>query len=156
MTLFSHLHLNFNIYAAKFSNDLFSHQPYKISRPARAPAAELGLGGSIRSLPLTPIFGPGASPLLMAGHRQVIVASAMAVKIYLYITLLFPLLTARAEVFLLGLLPWHALVWRRHGIKNFTFVKIIMDGDLAPNLGDQQIFSRPNFRKNFHFQGKNF
>src|SRR6218665_2280582 len=31
-----------------------------------------------------------------------------------------------------------------------------MGGDLAPNLGDQKIFSRPNFRKNFHFQGKNF
>src|SRR6218665_1353976 len=29
-----------------------------------------------------------------------------------------------------------------------------MGGDLAPNLGDQKIFSRPNFRKNFHFQGK--
>ena len=64
MTLLSHLHTNVNIYAAKFSNDLFfshSHQPYKISRPARAP--ELGLGAAY--VPLTPpLFGPGASPLL--------------------------------------------------------------------------------------------
>jgi len=38
----------------------FLHQPYKISRPARAPAAELGLVGSIhvRSLPLTPSLRP--------------------------------------------------------------------------------------------------
>jgi|SRR6218665_271903 len=32
---------------------------------------------------------------------------------------------------------------------------IPMGGDLAPNLGDQKKFSRPNFRKNVHFQGKN-
>src|SRR6218665_3329952 len=31
-----------------------------------------------------------------------------------------------------------------------------MGGDLAPNLGDQKIFSRPNFKKNVNFQGKNF
>ena len=50
-----------------------SHQPYKMSRPARAPATELGLGGRERTTdPITPLFGPGASPLLMAGHRQVI------------------------------------------------------------------------------------
>src|SRR6218665_799766 len=53
MTFFSHL-----------------HQPYKLSRPARAPATELGRGGSIRTT--DPLFVPGASPLLMAGHRQVI------------------------------------------------------------------------------------
>jgi len=29
----------------------------------------------------------------------------------------------------------------------------IMGGDLAPKLGDHKIFSRPNFRKSFHFQG---
>ena len=51
-----------------------SHQPYKISRPVRVPATELGLGGGSERTtdPITPLFGPGASPLLMAGHRQVI------------------------------------------------------------------------------------
>jgi len=48
-----------------------SHQPYKISRPAQAPAKELGLWGSIRTTEY-PLFDPGASMLLMAGHRQVI------------------------------------------------------------------------------------
>src|SRR6218665_2719428 len=48
-----------------------SHQPYKISRPARTPAQELGLWGSIRTSD-SPLFDPGASTLLMAGQRQVI------------------------------------------------------------------------------------
>src|SRR6218665_2687796 len=51
----------------------FSHsqQPYKISRPVRAPTTEFGFGGGIRTT-APPVFDPGASPLLMAGHRQVI------------------------------------------------------------------------------------
>src|SRR6218665_3379611 len=42
-----------------------------MSRPARAPAKELGLWGSIRTTDF-PLFDPGASTLLMAGQRQVI------------------------------------------------------------------------------------
>src|SRR6218665_3871220 len=67
MTLLSHLHINFNIYAAKFSNDLFLVIHTNLTKfpclHAQASAAELGLGAAYVPLAL-PLFGPGASPLL--------------------------------------------------------------------------------------------
>jgi len=55
-----------------------------------------------------------ASPWFMASIDRLLVASARAVKISLYIILLLPPLTARAasrvDVFLAGHLPWQALV----------------------------------------------
>jgi len=52
-----------------------------------------------------------ASPLLVAGHRQVISRIRMDsqnILVYNFIV------TTKAEVFLPGHLLWHVLVWRRH------------------------------------------
>jgi len=56
----------------------------------------------------------GASPLLIAGHRQVISRISKGNQNPWYIILLLPLLTARAKIFLPGHMPWHALVWRHY------------------------------------------
>ena len=56
------------------------------------------------------------------GIDRSLVAPARAVKIFWYEILLLPLLTARAEAFLPGYLPWLALLWRRHRLSE-TFLK---------------------------------
>src|SRR6218665_657896 len=66
----------------------------------------------------------GASPLLMAEHRQVISRiskGSQNILIYNFVITNLPLLSAKAaarvEVFLPEHLPWHALVRRRHWLK---------------------------------------
>src|SRR6218665_1482745 len=105
---------------------IYSHQPYKISRPVQA--LPQTWASEAAYVPLTsPLFGPCASPLLIEGHRQVISGiskGSQNILIYNFIITTFDcqsgnnkviykyILTARAEVFLLGHLPWHAL----HGV----------------------------------------
>src|SRR6218665_1565224 len=68
----------------------------------------------------------GASPLLKAGHRQVISHITKGSQISCYIILLLPLFTARVaareQVFLPWHLLWQALVWWcRHWQQWFQF-----------------------------------
>ena len=75
--------------------------------------------------PRPPRFQTRLTPLVAAPARcswqgigRSSVASTRAVKISLYITLVLTPLTATAEVFLPGYLPWHALVFRLHCVES--------------------------------------